>query len=156
MTGPDALGAKTSGLIEGEFFGTADGDTNGFRLRHAIIKLNWKGTELMVGQFWHAMFITDCFPDVVSFNTGAPFQPFARAPQIRLTRAFGRLSIIATALSQRDFASSGPEGTSSVYIRNAAMPEFNLKAQYPRRMKRRGPKPSSGSAPITCRSLPGG
>lgn len=129
VTGPDALGAKTSGLIEGEFFGTADGDTNGFRLRHAFVKLEWKRTELLVGQFWHAMFITDCFPDVVSFNTGAPFQPFARAPQVRLTRTFGRMSVVATALSQRDFASSGPEGTSSIYLRNAAMPELNLKAQ---------------------------
>lgn len=138
VTGPDALGAKTSGLIEGEFFGTADGDTNGFRLRHAIIKLNWKATELMVGQFWHAMFITDSFPDVVSFNTGAPFQPFARAPQVRLTRALGRWSVIATALSQRDFASNGPEGASSVYLRNAAIPEFNLKAQYAAKDERAG------------------
>ncbi len=138
VTGPDALGAKTSGLIEGEFFGTADGDTNGFRLRHAFVKLEWRRTELLVGQFWHPMFITDCFPDVVSFNTGAPFQPFARAPQVRLTRAFGRLSVLATALSQRDFASSGPEGTSSVYIRNAAMPELNLKAQVASKNARTG------------------
>ena len=130
ITGPDALGAKTSGLIEGEFFGTADGDTNGFRLRHAYVKLNWKTTELMIGQFWHAMFITECYPDVVSFNTGAPFQPFSRAPQIRLTQTFSRVSLIATALSQRDFASNGPEGVSSVYLRNAGIPEFNLKAQY--------------------------
>ncbi len=129
VTGPDALGAKTSGLIEGEFFGTADGDMNGFRLRHAFVKLEWKRTELLIGQFWHAMFITDCYPDVVAFNTGAPFQPFARAPQVRLTRTFGGLSVVATALTQRDFASNGPEGTSSVYLRNAGMPEFNLKAQ---------------------------
>jgi hypothetical protein len=115
VTGPDALGAKTSGLIEGEFFGTADGDTNGFRLRHAYVKLNWKKSELMIGQFWHAMFITDCYPDVVSFNTGAPFQPFSRTPQVRFTQAFGKLSLIATALSQRDFASNGPEGVSSVW-----------------------------------------
>jgi hypothetical protein len=138
VTGPDALGAKTSGLIEGEFFGTADGDTNGFRLRHAYVKLNWKKSELMIGQFWHAMFITDCYPDVVSFNTGAPFQPFSRAPQVRFTQAFGKLSLIATALSQRDFTSNGPEGVSSVYIRNAARPEFNLKAQFGSRDEKAG------------------
>lgn len=138
VTGPDALGAKTSGLIEGEFFGTADGDINGFRLRHAIVKLNWKAAELMVGQFWHPMFITDSFPDVVSFNTGAPFQPFSRAPQIRFTRAFRGWSVIATALSQRDFASNGPEGVSSVYLRNAAVPEFNLKAQYAAKNEKAG------------------
>lgn len=130
VTGPDAFGARTSGLIEGEFFGTADGDTNGFRLRHATITLDWKRTELMIGQFWHPLFATDCFPDVVSFNTGAPFQPFARAPQVRLTRRFGGLSLIATALSQRDFTSNGPEGATSAYLRNAGFPELNLKAQW--------------------------
>jgi len=35
ITGPDALGAKTSALMEGAFFGHSDGDVNGFRLRHA-------------------------------------------------------------------------------------------------------------------------
>jgi hypothetical protein len=75
------------------------------------------------------MFITECFPDVVSFNTGAPFQPFNRSPQVRFIRTFGKVSLVATALAQRDFASNGPEGTSSVYLRNAALPEFNLKLQ---------------------------
>jgi hypothetical protein len=130
ITGPDALGAKTSGLIEGEFFGTSDADINGFRLRHGYVKLNWETTELMVGQFWHAMFITDCYPDVVSFNTGAPFQPFSRAPQVRLTRQIGKLSLIATVMAQRDFVSNGPDGASSAYARNASVPEFNLKAQF--------------------------
>jgi MFS family permease len=130
IVGPDALGAKTSGLIEAEFFGTSDADINGFRLRHAYVKLNWPTTELLVGQFWHAMFITDSFPDVASFNTGAPFQPFSRAPQVRLTQQFGRFSLIATALAQRDFVSNGPDGASSAYARNAACPEVNLKAQY--------------------------
>ncbi|MDO9137052.1 MAG: hypothetical protein Q7U21_04465, partial [Lutibacter sp.] len=38
ITGPEVLGAKSSGMIEGEFFGHSDGDINGFRLRHAITK----------------------------------------------------------------------------------------------------------------------
>ena len=130
ITGPDALGAKTSGLIEGEFFGTSDGDVNGFRLRHAYVKLNWAKTELMIGQFWHPMFVTESFPDVVSFNTGAPFQPFNRSPQVRLTQQLGRFSLIAAALAQRDFVSNGPDGASSVYARTAAVPELNLRFQY--------------------------
>lgn len=130
ITGPDALGAKTSGYIEAEFFGTSDADLNGLRLRHGYLKLNWPRTELMVGQFWHPLFVTECFPDVVSFNTGAPFQPFNRSPQVRLTQTFGRLSLAATALAQRDFTSNGPDGASSVYLRNAALPEFNLKLQF--------------------------
>ena len=129
ITGPDALGAKTSAYVEAEFFGTSDADLNGFRLRHGYLKLNWARSELMIGQFWHPLFVTDCFPDVVSFNTGAPFQPFNRSPQVRFTQTFGRLSLAATALAQRDFASNGPEGTGSVYLRNASLPELNLKLQ---------------------------
>jgi hypothetical protein len=129
ITGPDALGAKTSAYIETEFFGTSDADLNGFRLRHAYLKLNWKRSELMIGQFWHPMFVTDCYPDVVSFNTGAPFQPFNRSPQVRFTRMFGRIGLIATALAQRDFVSYGPQGASSVYLRNGVLPELNLKLQ---------------------------
>ena len=130
ITGPDAFGAKTSAYIEAEFFGTSDSDLNGFRLRHGWLKLNWARSELMIGQFWHPMFVTEDFPDVVSFNTGAPFQPFNRSPQVRLTQSFGRISLAATALAQRDFVSTGPDGASSVYLRNAALPEFNLKLQY--------------------------
>lgn len=130
ITGPDALGAKTSAYIEAEFFGTSDADLNGLRLRHGYLKLNWPRTELMIGQFWHPLFVTECYPDVVSFNTGAPFQPFNRSPQVRLTQTFGRISLAATALSQRDFTSNGPDGASSTYLRNAALPEFNLKLQF--------------------------
>ncbi|MCX6568702.1 MAG: hypothetical protein NT147_06590 [Candidatus Aminicenantes bacterium] len=130
ITGPDVLGAKTSAYIEAEFFGTSDADVNGFRLRHGYLKLSWAKSELMVGQFWHPMFITESFPDVVSFDTGAPFQPFNRSPQVRYTRMFGKVSLAATALAQRDFLSNGPDGTSSAYLRNAALPEFNLKLQF--------------------------
>jgi hypothetical protein len=31
------------------------------------------------------MFLSDSYPEVVSFNTGAPFEPFRGAPQIRFT-----------------------------------------------------------------------
>lgn len=51
ITGPDFMGAKTSGLMEGEFFGTTDGDINGFRLRHAMMKASWTKAELLLGQY---------------------------------------------------------------------------------------------------------
>lgn len=145
ITGPDALGAKTSAFVETEFYGTSDADLNGVRLRHAYLKLNWPKTELMIGQFWHPMFITDDYPEVVSFNTGAPFQPFNRSPQVRLTQAFGRFSLIATALSQRDFASTGPEGVTSAYLRNAAVPELNLKAQFAAKNESAGTETVAGA-----------
>ena len=130
ITGPQAFGAKTAGAIEGEFFGSSNGDVNGFRLRHAYVSLDWGGTALLVGQTWHPMFVTGCYPGVVSFNTGVPFQPFSRNPQVRLTQSFGDLKIIAAAASQRDFMSLGPEGSSSTYLRNAVVPNMHLQAQF--------------------------
>lgn len=130
ITGPDAFGAKTSGMIEGAFFGNIETDINGFRLRHAFVKLNWDKTELLAGQYWHPMFIAQAFPEVISFNTGVPFQPFSRNPQIKITRKFDNLSLSATIYSQRDFASTGPNGVSNIYMRNAAMHATNLLLSY--------------------------
>ncbi|HPR58538.1 MAG TPA: hypothetical protein PK915_09235 [Bacteroidales bacterium] len=136
--GPDALGAKTSGVIEGEFFGHSDGDINGFRLRHAFVKLNWDHSQLLVGQYWHPLFITTSFPEVVSFNTGAPFLPFSRNPQIAFTQNVGDIGVTLTAISQRDFVSYGPEGGSSKYLRNAGLPALNLKLEFQTENKEQG------------------
>lgn len=130
ISGPNAFGAKTSGQIEAEFFGTVDGDINGFRLRHAFAKLAWEKVDLLIGQTWHPMFVSEMYPNVISFNTGVPFQPFARNPQIRLSYKISHLKLIFTALSQRDFQSNGPAGFSSSYIRNSIIPNINAQLQY--------------------------
>lgn len=130
ITGPDAFDAKTSGQIEAEFFGTSDGDINGLRLRHAFVKFDWEKTSLLVGQTWHPMFITEVFPGVVSFNTGAPFQPFSRSPQIRISQTIEHIRLIFTAASQRDFASNGPDGFTSAYLRNSVIPNLNAQVQF--------------------------
>lgn len=131
ITGPDAFGARTSGVIEAEFFGTSETDLNGFRLRHAFVKLDWEKTSLISGQFWHPMFITESFPGTISFNTGAPFQPFSRNPQVRFVRNLGKISLSATAYGQRDFSSPGPEGTSNKYLRNSCVPGLDLQLKVP-------------------------
>lgn len=129
ITGPDAFGAKTSGLIEADFFGNENtnlADVNGFRLRHATAKLNWTNTEVMTGQFWHPLFVTDCFPGVVSFNTGAPFQPFSRNPQIRITQMVENIRLIAAINSQRDFTNTG----GSTELRNSSIPDMNAQLHF--------------------------
>jgi hypothetical protein len=130
ITAPDVFGAKTIGVIEGAFFGQTDADVNGFRLRHAFVKLSWTNSSLLLGQFWHPMFITDVYPGTVSFNTGVPFQPFSRNPQIRFVQKFSDFSINLTAASQRDFVSSGPNGASSTYLRNALLPILHFGLKY--------------------------
>lgn len=130
ITGPDVLGAKTSGMVEGAFFAMSNATINSFRLRHAFVKLNWTNTELLFGQTWHPMFITGCFPGTVSFNTGVPFQPFSRNPQIRLTQNAGNFKFILAAQSQLDFPSRGPAGISTAYIRNSASPDLHAQVHF--------------------------
>jgi hypothetical protein len=124
ITGPDAFGAKTTGLIEADFFGTTNAGINLLRMRHAFIKLNWEKGELLTGQFWHPLFNTDCFPNTISFNHGAPINPFSRAPMVRYGYRAGKLTGRLAAVAQRDFVSFGPAGGSSHYLRDAAMPEL--------------------------------
>ena len=130
ISAPDFFGLKTSGHIEGAFFGHSNADINGFRLRHAFVKFEWESSELLFGQFWNPLFVTSSFPDVVSFNTGCPFQPFSRNPQIRLTQTLGKVKILAAALSQRDFANIGPAGASSAYLRNSSMPDLHMQVHF--------------------------
>jgi hypothetical protein len=138
ITGPDALGAKTSAYIEGEFFGNINANINTFRLRHAWIKLAWPKAELLTGQWWHPMFIPECSPGTISFNTGAPFVVFSRNPQIKFTRSFGKIKIMATMLSQVDFMSDGPDGPNVKYLRNSVLPESNLLIQYASKNESKG------------------
>ncbi len=137
ITGPDAFGAKTSGLIEGDFFAQANDNINLFRLRHALIKFNWTNTEILTGQYWNPLFVTGCFPGTVSFNTGTPLQSFSRNPQIRITHNMGGFSVILAALSQRDYASRGPDPAdnsitiaSSQFLRNSSVPDMHMQLHY--------------------------
>lgn len=126
ISGPDAFGAKTSGILEGAFFGATNSDINGFRLRHAFMKLTWPSTEILFGQYWHLMFVTGCFPGTVSFNTGVPFQYFSRNPQIRITQTFGKIRLAGMVATQRDFSSpGGPDA-----LRNALLPDLQGQITY--------------------------
>jgi hypothetical protein len=85
---------------------------------------------LMMGQYWHPMFNVNCFPETVSFNTGAPFVPFTRNPQIRYRYTVAGVSFQATAYSQIDFMDNGPLLPSSIYLRNSAIPGLNALIEY--------------------------
>ena len=127
ITGPEAFGARTSGVMEGAFFGATNANINTFRLRHAFVKLDWEeqNFDLIVGQYWHPLFVTANFPGVVSFNTGVPFQPFSRNPQVRFTFSPGPVSLLFAAMSQRDFTSPG----GSASLRNSGVPNLHTQVQ---------------------------
>ncbi len=130
IKGPEAFGAKTSGVIEADFSGVTNADINGFRLRHAYGKLRWERSELLFGQFWHPMFVVEVFPNVISLNTGAPFQPFIRNPQISYTHYYDNFNLNITLLSQRDNSNDGPLGFDNTYMRNTLVPNMHLQLQY--------------------------
>jgi len=125
LKGPDVLNAKTSGILEGEFFGSSEGGINQFRLRHAYIMLDWETTQLGLGQYWHPMVVLECLPNVVNYSTGSPIFALNRNPQIRLTQQLNsKFKVMAAAISQRDFT---PDNTA---YRNSGMPSLHLQLQY--------------------------
>jgi hypothetical protein len=79
-----------------------------------------------MSQFWHMMFVTDCFPGTISFNTGVPFKYFSRNPQIRITQKAGNLSFSGMVATQRDFSSPGGPDV----LRNALLPDLQGQITY--------------------------
>lgn len=128
--GPKVFGAVPFAVIEGDFTGASNYENNSFRLREAYIQLDWGNIALLAGQYWHPINTIECRPLTYNLNTGAPFHPFSRHNQIRLTFTAKKLKLIAVAASQRDFVSSGPRGSSSVYMRDAKLPNLHLQMQY--------------------------
>jgi len=129
-TGPDIFGAKAMALIEGDFTGASNLENNSFRLRHAYLKLKWSHASILAGQYWHPINIPEMIPNVLSLNTGAPFHPFSRQPQIRMDMSKGKINTVLAISSQRDYMNSGPAGASSVYLRNSAIPNLHAQVQY--------------------------
>jgi hypothetical protein len=129
MTGPDAFGARTSAVLEGDFTGASNAENNSFRLRHAFARLQWEKISVLAGQYWHPFDVPEMIPAVLSLNTGAPFHSFSRQPQIRLDYRHNSFNLVMVASSQRDYVNPGPAGNSSVYLRNAKIPNLHAQVQ---------------------------
>jgi hypothetical protein len=128
ITGPEILGAKTTGCIEVDFAGKPE--IYLIRMRKAYMQLTWKKSQLLVGQTWHPFFGGANFPFIPSLNTGAPFHPFNRSPQVRYDYKIGALTLTATALYQQQYVSCGPVGSSNIYKRDAVLPESVASFEY--------------------------
>jgi len=86
--GPDFMDAKTSALIEADFYGdpAAAAESPQMRMRLAYGALDWKNTQVLFGQNWDIF--GPMIASTVDFRsgatTGAPNNP--RVPQIRVTQ----------------------------------------------------------------------
>lgn len=130
ITGPDALGAKLHSVIEGDFTGVHNNDNNGFRLRHAYIRLDWEKQHLIFGHTWHPFYVPDVSVGSIALNTGAPFHAFSRFNQVQFIQDVKNFHVLLFAGMQRDYASAGELGTSNIYQRNAGLPNFHGQLKY--------------------------
>lgn len=106
-----------------------------FRLRQAYVTLGWDSlrmndkdfarVDLTIGQTWHPMAADLC--DVIALNSGAPFGPFNRSPQVRMDARLGKwFTLTAAGLWQMQYNSIGPDGQSAEYMLYAKTPEAYL------------------------------
>ena len=131
--GPNVWGAKTSSVIEADFFGNFEGSSIGlFRLRHAYVNLDWSKTSLTMGQTWYPTFIPEVFPGVANFNTGIMFNPFGWATQVKLKQMLSKeVSATFVAYKEREFTTpTANTGTQNSAAINAALPSLNAQIQY--------------------------
>jgi hypothetical protein len=86
--GPELMGAKTSALIEGDFYGdaAAAAESPQFRMRLAYGSLDWANTQVIFGQNWDIFgpYVASTVDFRSGATTGAPNNP--RVPQVRVTQ----------------------------------------------------------------------
>ena len=136
-------GMEMNGKIEADFYsglstkGTGTHSLSGvaqFRLRQAYLALGWDSlamgksyarVDLTIGQTWHPMAADLC--DAIALNSGAPFGPFNRSPQVRMDARLGKyVTLTAAGLWQMQYNSTGPDGQSAEYIAYSKTPEAYL------------------------------
>ncbi len=123
LSGPKVGNAKTIGKIEMDLGGYSNFNFL-LRLRHAYVNMAWEsGHTLLVGQTWHPLFGT-VMPYMNNVSTGAPYQPFARSPQLRYQYKTGGWQFIAAAMYQLQYTSFGPDGVSNRYQLDSCTPEL--------------------------------
>lgn len=139
-------GMEIGGKIEADFYAGLSSKTGQshslsgvaqLRLRQAYLSLGWDSLPMMqgkdyarvdltIGQAWHPMAADLC--DAIALNSGAPFGPFNRSPQVRMDARLGKyVTLTAAGLWQMQYLSIGPDNiTSAEYIAYSKTPEAYL------------------------------
>jgi len=136
-------GTEFGAKIEADFYAGLDKVGSGthkltgtaqFRLRQAYMTMTWDSlkmgkdyarVDLAIGQTWHPMAADLC--DVIALNSGAPFGPFNRSPQMKMDARLGKfVTLTGSLLWQMQYISQGPDGASAEYIAYSKTPEAYL------------------------------
>lgn len=138
VTGYELNGWKMGAKIETDFYNGLSGSTGTavLRLRQAYFTVAKDAFSLKFGQAWHPLAAD--LPDVLSLNSGAPFNPFSRTPLLQVDYRIGdALTVNAYAIWQMQYTSAGPvEGSdkgvsySADFIKYGCTPEIYLGLSY--------------------------
>ncbi len=131
VTGYEVSGWNVNAKLEADFYAGVSGVTGTalLRLRQAYVTLAKGGFSAKIGQAWHPMAAD--MPHVFSLNTGAPFGPFSRTPEVVLEgKLTDALTLTGAVIWQMQYTSAGPEGASANYIKYGGIPELYLGLSY--------------------------
>jgi len=135
ISGPEIFNAKTSANIETDFAGDLANNPAMFRVRQANAVFTWKKSSLLVGQTWHPFWSGKVYPTVGGLNTGSPFQPFNRSPQIRFDyKPNSLLTLSAAVVSEFQYKSYGFTKVDSICAKGLVVDKsdcFNRNATFP-------------------------
>lgn len=125
------LNCKATAVIEADFFGLviagSDTELEGeCRFRHTYIRLERKNITILAGHFWNPTTILDCYPNTISYDGGAPYEPASRNPLVTCTIEHRNTFLILGVVSQLNYTSDGPDGFSNKYSRNGILPDIHL------------------------------
>ena len=127
IVGYQVNGWNVSARFEADFAAGLSGVTGTatLRLRQAFVTLAKDGVSIKAGQSWHPMAAD--MPHIFSLNTGAPFGPFSRTPEVVADFGLGNgVTLTTAALWQMQYTSAGPSGASAEYIKYGGIPELYL------------------------------
>ncbi len=129
-------------ILEFNFTGTVVFNRGCITIRHAFGEITWGNGSFLFGQYFHPLFLKECFPRVVNSNTGAPFEPRALVPQLRINQLIKNIELTFTLASQSYMCSWGPfiplninaQGyiiaNNNTYIANSMVPNINITAKF--------------------------
>ncbi|HOV89633.1 MAG TPA: hypothetical protein PKW07_02870 [Syntrophorhabdaceae bacterium] len=131
IKGPDAWGAKTSALIEGNFRGGTGGGQGAatyglFGLRHAFMNMDWSNTKLLIGHTWQAWGLLPTM-DVLGASENYFMRGYTRVPQIRITQNFTKdfAVVVAVQSPTNTFGNTQPDDKN-----RALLPDSSLEFVY--------------------------
>lgn len=124
IEGPKWGSCVLDGGIEADFRGSSEFSVNCLKMRLAYGFVDWQSGRFLFGEFWHPLYLPDCYPDTISFNGGAPMEPQARMPQLRVEHRTGQTEWLFAVSSQRGFTNAGPRGLTSEYIAHSKRPDL--------------------------------